>query len=150
MRVRFKTRPNPEVRSLEQALNWQVAEVKALAVILDTEFADQEKKLFASQGASGGGRWKRLNPQYARVKPQSASLVTGVGERLGTPNRRWSAIARRFESVGVHCANRHAGQCRVARGSHPPRALSRSGQGDFHHPAPPLTRLVVTVPRFER
>ena len=26
---------------------------------------------------------------------------------------------------------------RVARGSHPPRALSRSGQGDFHHPAPP-------------
>ncbi len=28
-------------------------------------------------------------------------------------------------------------RCRVARGSRPPRALSRSGQGDFHHPALP-------------
>ncbi|MCP5058389.1 MAG: hypothetical protein GY937_16930 [bacterium] len=27
--------------------------------------------------------------------------------------------------------------CRVARGSRLPRALARSGQGDFHHPAPP-------------
>jgi hypothetical protein len=39
---------------------------------------------------------------------------------------------------------------RVARGSHPPRALARSGRGDFHHPAPPLMRLVIMSPRSLR
>jgi len=48
--------------------------------------------------------------------------------------------------VTGHCRNPN---CRVARGGHPPRALSRSGQGDCHHPAPPLMRLVVTNPRSE-
>jgi hypothetical protein len=38
-------------------------------------------------------------------------------------------------------------RCRVGRSSCPPRALSRSGQGDFHHPAPPRRRLVATAPR---
>jgi hypothetical protein len=33
-------------------------------------------------------------------------------------------------------------RCRVAPGRCLPGALARSGQGDFHHPAPPLMRLV--------
>ncbi len=37
---------------------------------------------------------------------------------------------------------------RVARGSRPPRALPRSGQGDLHHPAPLLMHLMATAPRF--
>jgi hypothetical protein len=60
--------------------------------------------------------------------------------------------------VGAVCSPAEAGvvtgfllgqkfRCRVARGSCPPRALSRSGQGDFHHPAPPWRWLVVMSPR---
>ncbi len=40
--------------------------------------------------------------------------------------------------------------CRVAPGDHSPEALSRSGLGDFHHPAPPLMRLVAKSPRSAR
>jgi len=39
---------------------------------------------------------------------------------------------------------RQKGLCRVASGSCPPRALARSGQGDFHHPALPLMWLMIT------
>ena len=35
---------------------------------------------------------------------------------------------------------------RVAPGDCSPEALTRSGQGDFHHPAPPLMCLVAIVP----
>ena len=35
---------------------------------------------------------------------------------------------------------------RVAPGDCSPEALTRSGQGDFHHPAPPLMCLVATPP----
>ncbi|MGH8072335.1 MAG: hypothetical protein ACRERE_45300 [Candidatus Entotheonellia bacterium] len=35
----------------------------------------------------------------------------------------------------------------VAPGDHSPGALARSGLGEFHHPAPPWQRLVVTDPR---
>jgi hypothetical protein len=34
--------------------------------------------------------------------------------------------------------------CRVAPPSYPDGALARSGHGDFHHPAPPLARLMET------
>jgi dienelactone hydrolase len=40
------------------------------------------------------------------------------------------------------------GACRVAPGDCSPRALAGSGQGDFHHPALPLSWLVTTSPRF--
>ena len=35
---------------------------------------------------------------------------------------------------------------RVAPGDYSPEALTRSGQGDFHHPAPPLMCLVAILP----
>ena len=38
------------------------------------------------------------------------------------------------------------GAGRVAPGDCSPEALSRTGQGDFHHPAPPLMCLVATPP----
>jgi len=40
-------------------------------------------------------------------------------------------------------------RCRVAPAPCRAEALSRSGLGDFHHPAPPLMRLVATCPRSE-
>jgi len=48
----------------------------------------------------------------------------------------------------VHSLSTRNSRCRVARGRCPPRALSRSGQGDSHHPAPPWRRLVAMAPRF--
>jgi hypothetical protein len=36
--------------------------------------------------------------------------------------------------------------CRVAPAGHPAGALTRSGQGDFHHPALPAIRLVFRLP----
>ena len=38
--------------------------------------------------------------------------------------------------------------CRVAPGDCAPGALAGTGQGDFHHPALPLSWLVATAPRF--
>ena len=35
---------------------------------------------------------------------------------------------------------------RVAPGDYSPEALTRTGQGDFHHPAPPLVWLVAILP----
>ena len=47
------------------------------------------------------------------------------------------------ERMAAHEALR---QGRVAPGDCSPEALTRSGQGDFHHPAPPLMCLVATPP----
>src|SRR5271157_4863635 len=60
------------------------------------------------------------------------------------------------ESVGCEAraspaiGSRPASSCRVARGSCPPRALSRSGLGNFCHPAPPWKRLMATAPDSDR
>src|SRR5262245_2864856 len=40
--------------------------------------------------------------------------------------------------------------CRVAPAGRPAGALTRSGQGDFHHPALPATRLAALTPSAAR
>lgn len=50
------------------ALDIQPPELKKMAELCDVAFLAHEKKLFASEGASGGERWNPLSEQYRRWK----------------------------------------------------------------------------------
>jgi hypothetical protein len=47
----------------------------------------------------------------------------------------------------IMAENKQESSCRVASASCPAEALTRSGQGDFHHPALPAIRLASLIPR---
>ena len=55
-------------------------------------------------------------------------------------------IAGKYRKVNLPGHANHEPGGRVAPGDCSPEALTRSGQGDFHHPAPPLMCLVATPP----
>ena len=69
-------------------------------------------------------------------------------EEIGrTPDSPWRDLGRYLvprSLVREATVNEKGG--RVAPGDCSPEALTRSGQGDFHHPAPPLMCLVATPP----
>ena len=70
-------------------------------------------------------------------------------ERGHTVNRkRVQRLMREMDLRALYPRRRTSqpGGGRVAPGDCSPEALTRSGQGDFHHPAPPLMCLVATPP----
>jgi len=90
----------------------------------------------ARRGSRGGAEQLDVRPRD-RIHSSGGSRPPGEAARTG-PNR-----PNRYPLPGVI-------RCRVAPGDRSPRALSRSGLGDFHHPALPLMRLVATTPRSAR
>ena len=79
------------------------------------------------------GRWR------TRVAKEGTSSIEKERPRVSEPRRQEhqeaGAVAQQGDRGG-----------RVAPGDCSPEALTRSGQGDFHHPAPPLMCLVATPP----
>ena len=68
-------------------------------------------------------------------------------KRLRFHDDRWWASSDNDSSEnGSRPLDGDDGGGRVAPGDCSPEALTRSGQGDFHHPAPPLMCLVATPP----
>jgi len=59
---------NPRLKSLDEAVKLQFAEVKTIALDIDKRFRANERKLFATEGASGGSPWKPLSEKYRKRK----------------------------------------------------------------------------------
>ena len=72
-----------------------------------------------------------LYPLARDVRQQLSGATLAPTLRKGAPKTMLSAAQMR---------------CRVAPGDCSPEALTRTGQGDFHHPAPPLMCLVAILP----
>ena len=82
-------------------------------------------------------------PTAKRVKWKMQSAFGSSLPHLGASGVRFSDDVKRL-SGGDFDIKLLGG--RVAPGDCSPEALTRSGQGDFHHPAPPLMCLVAIVP----
>lgn len=65
---RITSAVNPRIKSLEQALRLTATDMQAMLTPVDTKFRTLERRLFATEGASGGARWRRLSPKYAKQK----------------------------------------------------------------------------------
>jgi len=50
------------------AVQWQATELEKVSNKINSAFMRNEKKLFASEGVSGGSKWKALSPRYAAAK----------------------------------------------------------------------------------
>lgn len=59
---------NPRVRDLRRMLQLDTHDMRVMAGLCDTRFRSNEAKLFASEGSSGGERWRALSTAYAKQK----------------------------------------------------------------------------------
>jgi len=65
---RITARANPRIKSLEEVFQLNGRDMKTMATRVDMKFRENEKRLFKTEGRSGGRKWKRLNPAYAKAK----------------------------------------------------------------------------------
>lgn len=108
--VKFNARINPRIKSLEEALTLTVRDMATIATAVDVKFRTNEKRLFSTEGGSGGGRWVPLSPAYAKQKARRF------------PGRK--ILARRG---GLRRSLTTKGSGHVAEGILKPRALVRVG-----------------------
>jgi hypothetical protein len=136
-------------------------------VVLGTEsFADavlvrlsdrpQSREVPRSQRLSVRPSLERLLPpdicDDARARDQAsaeAHLTHGytqaaIADHLGL---HYATVCRIIQKEEAKRTETHDARSRVAPAGCPAEALSRSGLGDFHHPAPPLARLTEHCPR---
>lgn len=59
---------NPRIKTAAQALQLNGADMRRMAHGVDMKFREQERKLFATEGASGGKRWAPLSRAYKKQK----------------------------------------------------------------------------------
>ncbi len=78
MRARFTSEVNPRVKTLPEMMKLDMRDMNVMAGWVDLEFTRAEKRLFASEGASGGPKWQ--------VKDAAKLLREKV--RRGFPGRK--------------------------------------------------------------
>jgi hypothetical protein len=72
--LKATTKVNPRMKDLRKMLTeWQVAELKVVRDQMDYRFTRNEKRLFATEGATGGRKWPPLDPEYAKQKRRTHS-----------------------------------------------------------------------------
>lgn len=94
MKVRGKLNPmldraNPRVKTLSQSFRFDDNEARALLRELDTAFRKLERRLFKTEGVSGGRGWKPLSDRYARWKTR---MLKGTLRELRRENRQVSRL----------------------------------------------------------
>ncbi len=57
-----------KVRTLPELMALDKDDVKTITGWMDTRFVKNEKKLFTSEGSSGGRKWAALSPRYKKRK----------------------------------------------------------------------------------
>lgn len=79
---------NPRIKTLGQAVRTDAQFMSQVRVRVDEEFRANEKRLFSSEGNSGGPRWAPLSPEYAKRKAglrrrdlRQSRLQRGLGFR---------------------------------------------------------------------
>jgi len=78
---------NSRLKTLHEALRLNIGAVKDAAVVADVVYREQEKSLFASEGASGGSTWAPLSPAYKARKDRlfagAEATVKGIAKARG-------------------------------------------------------------------
>ena len=65
---RYSLRANPRIRALDEVLKLSKRDLDRMTNEVDKLFRRNEKRLFATQGSSGGARWRKLSKAYAKQK----------------------------------------------------------------------------------
>lgn len=66
--VKFDAKVNPRIKEMEQMLTLQQRDVAEMLKKTDRRFTGNMRRLFATQGASGGESWRPLSARYKRWK----------------------------------------------------------------------------------
>ena len=84
---RITAMANPRMKkSFKEAMEMTVRDMKRMTTQVDRRFRENEKRLFASEGRSGGRAWKRLSPAYAKAKRKAVGSRK-IMQRTGTLRR---------------------------------------------------------------
>lgn len=68
MRVTGRTRVNRRITALRDLAKLTVEDMRAMTGRVDQQFRTNERRLFSTEGDSGGPRWKKLTPKYKKRK----------------------------------------------------------------------------------
>ncbi len=71
MQAKFTSTVNPRIRTLPQLMKLDQRDMGTMLGIVDLEFTRNEKRLFSTEGTSGGRAWKPLSTAYARAKARA-------------------------------------------------------------------------------
>ncbi len=84
-RITAMANPNM-IKSFDEAMKLTVADMKKMTAKVDTLFVRTEKRLFATEGASGGRPWKKLK-KATRDAKRRAGLSKKIMQRTGELRR---------------------------------------------------------------
>lgn len=68
MKARFHSEVNPRVKDMASLMKLTQRDMNDMATAVDIQFAKHEKRLFATEGSSGGAKWRPLSDSYAKAK----------------------------------------------------------------------------------
>ncbi len=71
MRARYTSQVNPRIKTLPQMMQLDKRDMKTMTTAVDVLFVKNEARLFSTEGASGGGEWPALSPNYAAAKART-------------------------------------------------------------------------------
>ncbi len=74
---------NPAMSELHKIVELNRDDMKKLTVSMDTLFVKNEKRLFATEGSSGGPKWKPLNKKYAKAKRSKPGVSNKIMQASG-------------------------------------------------------------------
>ena len=108
-----------------------------------------ERVLEQDVGVLGRNACAGLKPVFAEDHAAvRAYIVDFAAKRMYDVLVDWSRPQLAFDGPAAFVSELLERHGRVAPGDCSPEALSRTGQGDFHHPAPPLMCLVAMSPHI--
>ena len=79
---RITARANPKITALSEVLELSVANMNTMTASVDKQFRVNEKRLFATEGGSGGQKWKPLKKATKDAKKR-LGLSSRIMQRTG-------------------------------------------------------------------
>jgi len=79
---RITARVNPAINQIDDILDLTVSDMKQLTALVDALFVKNEKRLFTTEGSSGGVKWKKLK-KATRDAKKRAGLSQKIMQRTG-------------------------------------------------------------------
>ncbi len=85
---RITATANPAIHQIDDIIDLTVNDMKKLTAAVDSLFVKNEKRLFSTEGASGGLKWKPLKKATLDAKKRSRSARSKIKKRAsGAPLR---------------------------------------------------------------
>ena len=68
MQFTGKVEVNPRFRTISRLMDLDRKDLGEILKAVDFQFRENERRLFATEGTSGGSKWQRLSSKYAAIK----------------------------------------------------------------------------------